>query len=240
MRNSGTIVCLLGLVALPALAAASTKESCRNMPSKPIPAEIMTAGFYEAHPDIRWRNIALEAYKKREYATAMRDFKRAAGYADKFSQFMVAHMYWEGLGTVTDATLAYAWADLAAEREYHNFVTQREAYWAQLSEQQRAEAVHRGQSVYDRYADSVTKPNLEKRLRLAARNMTGSRTGLVTGPLLVTDTKGNDISATVYYDQTYYQPEMYWCDQDAYWSRPMRSSVEVGLPQTAPAEIDRP
>jgi hypothetical protein len=240
MRNSWVAVFLTGLVALPALAAASTEDACRNLSSKPIPAEIMTAGFYDAHPDMRWRNAALEAYKKRNYSKALRDFKRAANYADKFSQLMVAHMYWEGLGIAADQPLAYAWMDLAAERNYRNFVAQREAYWAQLDEQQRAEAVHRGQAVYVRYSDSVTKPNLERELRLATRSMTGGRTGLVTGALYVTDVNGNDISGSVYYDPTYYRPEMYWCDQDAYWSRPMRSNVEVGPPQTASPDVDTP
>jgi TPR repeat protein len=240
MRKSWAVAALAALGALPALAATSTENTCPNMSSMPIPAEIMTAGFYDAHPDLRWRNAALDAYKKRNYATALRNFKRAANYADKFSQFMVAHLYWEGLGVAADQPLAYAWVDLAAERGYHDFAAQRESYWAQLDGQQRAEAVHRGQAVYTRYSDSVTKPNLERALRLATRNMTGGRTGLVTGPLSVTDVSGNFISAAVYYDQTYYQPEMYWCYEDAYWSRPMSPSVEVGLPQTTSPDIGRP
>lgn len=240
MRNSWAVALLAAFGASPVLAAASTAGACASRASKPIPAEIMTAGFYEAHPDMRWRNAALDAYKRHNYASALRNFKRAANYADKFSQFMVAHMYWEGLGTDADQPLAYAWADLAAEREYYNFASQREAYWAQLDGQQRADAVHRGQALYARYSDSVTKPNLERELRLATRNMTGSRTGLVTGALYVTDVNGHDIPGSVYYDQTYYQPDMYWCDQDAFWSRPMRPNVEVGLPETTPPNIGTP
>lgn len=240
MRNSWAVAFLAVFAAAPALAAAPTEDACASVSAKPIPAEIMTPGFYQAHPDMRWRNAALDAYKKGQYATALRYFKRAASYADKFSQFMVAHLYWEGLGVAADHPLAYAWVDLAAERGYHDFAAQRESYWAQLDEQQRAEAVHRGQAVYTRYSDSVTKPNLERALRLATRNMTGGRTGLVTGPLSVTDVSGNYISAAVYYDQTYYQPEMYWCYEDAYWSRPKSPSVEVGLPQTTSPDIGTP
>lgn len=240
MRNSWAVAFLAVFAAVPALAAAPTEDACAGVSEKPIPAEIMTPGFYQAHPDMRWRNAALDAYKKGQYAAAFRYFKRAANYADKFSQFMVAHMYWEGLGTDADQPLAYAWADLAAEREYHNFASQREAYWAQLDGQQRAAAVHRGQALYARYSDSVTKPNLERELRLATRNKTGSRTGLVTGALYVTDVNGHDISGSVYYDQTYYQPEMYWCYEDAYWSRPRSPNVEVGLPQRTSPDIGTP
>jgi hypothetical protein len=240
MRNSRAIALLAVFAALPALAAPPIEDACPSVSSKPIPAEIMTPGFYEAHPDMRWRSAALDAYKKGRYATALSNFKRAANYADKFSQFMVAHMYWEGLGTNADPPLAYAWVDLAAEREYYNFASQREAYWAQLDGQQRAQAVHRGQALYARYSDSVTKPNLERELRLATRSMTGSRTGLVTGALYVTDANGHDISGSVYYDQTYYQPDMYWCNQDAFWSRPIRPNVEVGLPETTSPNIDTP
>lgn len=200
----------------------------------------MTAGFFEAHPDMRWRSVALGEYKKQNYTKAMRDFKRAAKYADKFSQSMVAHMYWEGLGTTPDLPLAYAWMDLAAEREYYNFVVQREAYWTQLNENQRAEALRRGQLVYTEYSDSITKPNMDKALRQATRNITGSRTGYVSGGLYVTDVNGNEIPASIYYDKTYYQPESYWCDQDAYWSRPMNPNVDVGLPQTVAPDIEKP
>lgn len=245
MRKSRIALLLLGIAASPALAnpPATTSpagDTCRNMPAKPIPVEIMTAGFFAAHPDMFWRSVALAAYRKQSYSKAMRDFKRAASYADKFSQSMVAHMYWEGQGTAADHALAYAWMDLAAEREYYNFVTQREIYWAQLNEQQRAAAVQRGQAVYAEYRDSVTKPNMEKELRRTAQRMTGSRTGFVSPGLYVSGTDGNFMPGSVYYDKTYYQPERYWCDQDAYWSRPMNPNVEVGLPHTVSPDVEKP
>ena len=244
MRKSRITLLLLGIAASPAFAnppaAAPGSEACRNMPAKRIPVEIMTTSFFEAHPDMRWRSVAMAAYKKQNYPKAMRDFKRAASYADKFSQSMVAHMYWEGQGTAADHPLAYAWMDLAAEREYYNFVAQRELYWAQLNEQQRAAAVQRGQAVYAEYRDSVTKPNMEKELRQATQRMTGSRTGYVSSALYVSDTDGNLIPGSIYYDKTYYQAERYWCDQDAYWSRPMNPSVEVGLPHTVSPEVEKP
>ncbi|WP_313401451.1 sel1 repeat family protein [Stenotrophomonas sp.] len=236
---------LFGLATFPALAASPTASSkgeiaCRNMPAKPIPAEIMTDSFFQAHPDMRWRSVALGEYKKGNYVQAMRDFKRAASYADKFSQSMVAHMYWEGLGVPVDRPLAYAWMDLAAEREYHNFAAQREIYWAQLNEQQRSEAVERGKPVYADYSDSVAKPKMERQLQQAVQNITGSRTGFVSAGLYVSDIHGNMIPGSIYYNKTYYQPEQYWCDQDAYWSRPMNPSVEVGLPDTLPPEPGEP
>lgn len=231
---------VLALCPVAAWSAPPTAETCRTMPAKRIPADIMTNSFLDAHPDLRWRSVALGAYKKGEFTKALSDFKRAARYADKFSQSMVGHMYWNGEGTNVDRALGYAWTDLAAERGYHNFLSQRENYWSQLSDEHRADAVQRGQAIYAEYRDSVSKPRMEEVLRRALQRMTGSRTGQVGSGLYVTPREGPSagqaIPGQIFYDKTYYQPELYWCDQDAYWSRPMNPSVEIGEPESVPAQ----
>ena len=81
---------------------------------------------------------------------------------------------------------------------------------------------------------------MEKELRRAAQKMTGSRTGHVSSGLYVSGTDGTLMPGSIYYDKTYYQAEQYWCDQDAYWSRPMNPNVEVGLPDTVAPELEKP
>lgn len=242
MRTPGLLLLVLTFTPWAVMAAPSEQE-CRTMPARRIPADIMTDSFLQAHPDLRWRSIALAAYKNGEFPKALHDFKRAASYADKFSQSMVGHMYWEGEGTEVDRALAYAWTDLAAERAYHNFLSQREIYWAQLDEQQRADAVQRGQAVYAEYRDTVAKPRMEKVLRRQMQKITGSRTGFISAGLYVIPadgpSRGQLIPGPIFYDRVYYQPDLYWCQQDAYWSRPMNPSVEIGQPDTVPTATDK-
>lgn len=58
----------------------------------------MTEGFLSAHPDLRWRREGLHAYANKRYDEAMSYFLRAARYADKPAQAMIAQMYWNGVG----------------------------------------------------------------------------------------------------------------------------------------------
>src|SRR3546814_3071942 len=70
---------------------------------------ILTEGFLSSHPDMRWRREGLYSYNQEEYDIAMDQFLRAARYADKPSQAMIAEMYWKGIGVPRDRELGYAW-----------------------------------------------------------------------------------------------------------------------------------
>ncbi|SFS10871.1 hypothetical protein SAMN04487782_3660 [Stenotrophomonas maltophilia] len=250
MNTHMRMFCLVVLaMAAPDVAvAAAPALECRLQPAKPIPRDVLTNGFFEAHPDLRWRGRALGLYREGKYAQALRSFRTAALYADKFSQSMVARMYWQGVGTAVDRPLAYAWMDLAAERMYHDFLRQRELYWEQLDETERAQAVHRGQAVYARFGDAQAKPRMERKLRQGLGQITGSRTGHISPGLMVASRSGPDampglvtppVPAQLVYDKAWWDPQRYWCNQDAFWARPLDASVEVGeleqLPNLPPA-----
>ena len=98
---------------------------------------MLNAGFLDAHPDLNNRLRGMDAYRKGEFATALRYFMRAAYYADKPSQAMVAEMHSLGQGTSKDLVLAYVWMDMAAERGYLPFLGLRERYWDALSDAER-------------------------------------------------------------------------------------------------------
>ena len=203
-------------------------------PRAEIDPAVLTEGFLAAHPDLRWRREGIEAFEKGRHAEAMTYFQRAARHADKPSQAMVAGMYWDGQGVARDRALGYAWMDLAAERQYPDFVLFRERYWSQMTEPERASALERGQAVYAEYGDAVAKPRLETILRRERRKTTGSRLGFVgnltiipqTGPLAGS---GMTLSGEQYYAKEYWEPEAYWQLQDEIWRAPQREGkVDVG------------
>lgn len=144
------LICMPGLLFLSLLpvVAHGSNPPCSERPREPIPERIMGSTFFNSHPDLQSRAEGLRAWRERRYVQAMRHFRTAAHHADKLSQAMLAQMHWEGLGTPVDHALGYAWMDLAAERGYHNFVQLRELYWSQLTPEEQADAVERGQAIW--------------------------------------------------------------------------------------------
>lgn len=221
------LACLFTLFATPALAREDAEQPTFDAGDR----EVMTsAGFMSAHPDLRWRTEGLAALEEDRAGDALGYFKRASRYADKPSQAMVAEMLWTGTGTPMDRPLAYAWMDVAAERAYIPFLAKREQYWSALSEAERKEALAVGAAIYDEYNDSVAKERLERLLRRAKRNVTGSRTGFVGNLQVMVPGPGGimlTIDGSRYYDEQYWEPEHYWAWQDSMWKDPPTGTVSV-------------
>jgi len=209
-----------------------------------ISPEMMTEGFLAAHPDLRWRREGLHAYANGRYAEAYRHFLRAARYADKPAQAMLAEMHWKGIGVPQDREIGYAWMDLAAERLYSAFVVLRESYWQQLDAAQRTQAIERGQALLAEYGDGAAKPRMAKVLQ-RHRGGTGSRVGFVgnleiipfTGPNASGMSGGGlRISGEDYYAPKYWQAERYFEWQDEAWDAlPRTGRVKVGELERADA-----
>jgi hypothetical protein len=240
MRRALLFVALL--LCSPAILAADEKSNAPPDPTADPP--MMTAGFLSWHPDLRYRLHGLEAMKKKQYEDAFKFFQRAAFYADKPSQGMVAEMYWNGQGTEKDPVLAYAWMDLAAERGYRGFLGLRERYWNSLDARQRGEAIERGRAVYARYGDAVAQPRLATQLRRGRKQVTGSRTGFSGNLQIMVPGPGGfpSIDGTKFYDQRYWDPKQYQQWHDSIWAEPRVGKVSVGqieqmesrIPATAP------
>src|SRR5690606_16599770 len=94
-----------------------------------LPEIIESDTFRNGHPDIRWRQDGMQALERNDPRRAFDYFQRAARHADKPSQAMVAEMLWTGRGVIRDRPLAYAWMDLAAERQQRDLLIKREYYW---------------------------------------------------------------------------------------------------------------
>ena len=222
---------------LPPLAWAKTNEYDRDQ----VIANART--FINQHPDLLHRQRGLIAYKKGHYGEALFHFKMAAKFADKPSQGMMAEMLWKGEGAPADRPLAYAWIDLAAERNYPTMVISREKMWSMLSESEQKKAVAQGQKIYEVYGDSVAKPRMEAALVKEKRNsVTGSHLGFATtlaissnDPKSVDDgAASHGIEGEFFYQEKLWQPSEYWKWQDATWQHPIAGNVNIGPLQTNP------
>lgn len=219
------------LLALPLAATAGTTEVEPR-------TEVLTAGFLRYHPDIKHRLDGVQAMERGDPAAALDAFRKAARWADKSSQAMVAEMLWKGQGTAVDRAGAYAWMDLAAERGYRPFATLRERYWAQLDAAERERALAVGQSVYADFGDAVAKPRLERELKRGSRQVTGSRVGSVGALRIMIPGPGGSwmtVDGETYYARHYWQPKAYFEWQDQIWRDPPTGTVEVGELQDAAA-----
>jgi len=220
------IPCLLlalGLL-LPAVDLAASERRT------PDPRIIGSEGFLNAHPDMKYRQAGLEAYERGDLERAMAQFKRAARYADKPSQGMVAEMLWRGEGVAEDRAAAYAWMDLAAERHFRVMLIQRESYWEALTAEERERALQIGEELYAELGDVVAKPRLERAMRRAKSKSTGSRTGFVGNLVIQFDTPAGPVTidGASYYHPDFWEPKRYWAWQEQHWKSAPRGVVDIG------------
>lgn len=183
----------------------------------------------EYHFDQVFRENGFEAYKRGDFEWARRHFLSAARYADKASQLAISNLYANGEGVARDLALAYAWADLAAERGFPKFVARREQLWEQLTDGERERAIDEGTRLYAEYGDAVAKKRHQLQLdRVVFRTMgrrpslkgavdtyvfggcSGSRNpggSLLSGGCFVPD----------YFDDENWASRDYWRVQDSVW-----------------------
>jgi hypothetical protein len=172
MKVQSEFLLLCVLAAGPALADEPLKLVSASFMD--VDAQLKTA---QGHPNEEWRLNGLKSYQSGRYDEAVGRFERAAGYADKYSQHYLSLIYWHGQGVPADRVRGYIWADLAAERGSRKLLAIREKMWAELTAQERDQAVRDGVRYYDLYGDAITKPRAEAEIRRFARGMTGSRIG---------------------------------------------------------------
>jgi len=228
-------IIFISVLMLAALASAPLALAKKPLPD-PAQLAVNTQGFLSAHPDMRWRQMAMEHYLAGNYEDALGDFMRSARFADKGSQAMVAEMIWTGQGTTVDRARGYAWMDLAAERGYKDFLKLREIYWNEMNPSERDQAIGIGQEIYAEYGDDVAKPRLARKINQGRRNVTGSRTGF-GGNLSILVPYANSwisIPADKYYADEFWQPAEYFKWQDNLWHEYQRGRVQVGALEVVP------
>ncbi len=219
------------ILALLLCIASGTVAAQRSQPSQKDPTidpKMVAAGFLDSHPDLLYRSRGLERYGEKNHPEAFKQFKRAAWYSDKPSQAIIGEMLWIGLGADKDRGLAYVWMDLAAERGYRSFSEKRDMYWQQLDEHERARAKQQGPAIRAEYADAVAGERLASVLRRERRQMTGSRLGSSTSPLVVYVPGVGSIDGSQYYNPKYWDPVQYREWQDSIWTEVRIGRVNVG------------
>jgi hypothetical protein len=196
--------------------------------------------YLNAHPDLKHRTEGWFAYEAGDHARAMAEFRSAARYADKLSQAMVAELLWQGLGVERDRPAAYAWADLAAERGYPQFVQLREQYWRQLDADERARASEVGRSLQVEYADVSARPRMAEFLRKAQRRDRQSSMYLRPQEVSVPDRAGraSRVPGHIFHAQKYWDPVQYQAWQDSLWMPPREGEVSVGDVEQVEAPAD--
>jgi uncharacterized protein len=201
------------------------------------------------HPNERFRFAGAKGAAAGHWEYAFANFRRAARYADKYSQHRISMLYWHGCGVERDPSAAYAWADLAAERLYPDFIVLRERMWNALDETQRARAIEIGREIYAEYGDAVAKPRFAAALGQAKRKTTGSRTGFQNRLVVSAKPIGADprekalrlCSGTSVaqigdlYRKERWTPKTYWTQQDTHWRT---GTVLVGALQDVEARKD--
>lgn len=253
MRRSPALFTMLGALAVatlagPAASAAPAVDAAAATAQEQAMAETDRSSLRDfdlrrrlaaTHPNELYRLYGAEAAGKGQWRDAATNFRRAARYADKYSQHRLSLIYWHGLDGPADRALAYVWADLAAERRYPQFVLLREKMWLEMGPSERDRALREGVALYREYGDEAAKPRFERALARSRSAITGSRLGATTDRLRVTTSSGgpalfdpgDSVDLSPMYAAWRLDSRRYWAVEDAVWQH---GSVEVGPSEVVP------
>ncbi len=204
------------------------------------------------HPDLFGEFTGVRYYTQRNYSGARKYFEYGARYADKFSQLSLGLMYINGEGGQKDPVTGEAWLELAAERNYADFVATRDRVKATLSPEQLEQAQRIRDELTLRYGDAVAKPRMATQLALGKMQITGSHLGAFGLILHVTSKSGCRGTSVIggqsvpeagcggdsIYADSRWNPDQYFASRDAQW----KATVTVGAiaPGNAPAPSTPP
>jgi len=247
----------LATLALGTIVAASSVPAFAQSSDESLQIALLNnSRVVAAHPDLLYRDLGVQAYKAGDKQAAVGWLLKAASYADKPAQAMLAAMYWNGDGIPRDRPLGYAWMDLAADRGYRDLLVQREKYWAQLDAAERERTVTEGRGIHGKYNDEQGLRRLDRALQRKADQATGSRTGfggnnltvrlrdgaaghpltpaLDGGPVVL---GGTPVRGSDYYSPTLWSAAPYAKLKDRVWEQAHAEmgTVEVGPLQSLPA-----
>jgi hypothetical protein len=145
----------------------------------------------ERTPSAQHMAPALRAYRHGNYGVALRRFERAAFWADKLAQYNIGVIHYLGQGVEPDPARAWAWFELAAERDYPVMETYSAQVWDELdaAQRERAQQILRDE-LTPLYGDSTAIERTRRHMRRDFRRATGSRLGRTSTRLTVFEVKG--------------------------------------------------
>ena len=120
--------------------------------------------------------------------------------------------------------------DLASKSGIHRLITALEERGFIRRLAHRARALEIGPGLYAEFGDEVAKTRLERELRFAKRNTTGSRVGSVGALTIVIPTPGGSevVDGTAFYDEKFWNIDQYVQWQDNDWKQHGEGTVDVG------------
>lgn len=155
--------------------------------------------YNEHTPSFQAMRSAKRAYEAGQHFSALSGFKSAARWADKFAQFNVGAMYLRGEGTEFDPVRAWAWFELAAERDYPDMVETADNLWRKLDAGQHRQAQSILQDeLLPKYGDDVAIEKTARKMQRELREATGSRLG-AAGSLQIIDGDGRRREGAEYF-----------------------------------------
>jgi hypothetical protein len=181
MPKQIAIAALLSLALTPMIMVHAASDP-RDDPAVQKKLRAMANADTDWHPDLAGEFNGMRAYAHGDYEKAMQEFLSGAYYGDKLSQLSIGLMYLNGEGVAKDPVTAYAWLDLASERDFDTFNATRDRVKATLSGEQLDQAQTLRVTLGETYADDIAKPRLTWQLRHGQMiSITGSRTGFNAG-----------------------------------------------------------
>lgn len=184
------------------------------------------------HPNERHRLYAQVAAADGRLNDAVKLFRIAARYADKYSQLRLALIYWQGTGAAQDRVEAYIWADLAAERGYPLFLAIREQMWRELTHEQQAAALQRGPALHAQFGDAIAKQRFKWKLARSTSRAHAKRIDDVqvsSGKWLrgMVDSFEEQEAWKLAYAPSRVEPDQYWAIEDRIMTKGVGSNVTV-------------
>jgi uncharacterized protein len=143
----------------------------------------------------------MEDYNNGRLFSARHYFLVAARYGDKVAQYNLGVIHYLGEGIPADPARGWAWFDIAAERGYPQMVETALDVWDELDEAGREAGMAYREELEARFADAIVVPRVANMMERQRRNVTGSRTGFVSGMLQVVDRNGVTRSGDEFYAQ---------------------------------------
>lgn len=126
---------------------------------------------------IRAQKKAEKAFEAGDYDRAMWFYrKELAPIGDKYSQYMIGHMYANGLGVTRNVVRAAAWFQVAAERGHEGIIETSEAFQQQLSPEQVVAASQTAETLREELGDIALLKREIRRDMDRLRDVTGTRT----------------------------------------------------------------
>lgn len=244
------VECCVGMIAmLFAVAPAHAEDDALKEPGIQTRLRAMASASTWFHPDLFGEFNGMRYYAHRQYKDALESFEIGARYADKLSQLSIGLMHMNGEGTPKDPVTAYAWLDLAAERDYPDFVATRDTLKATLTPEQLAQATALRAKLAEKYGDSVAKHRLAVQLHQGQMQLTGSRTGFdfgvstirtapgCGGPMIVVGGQEQpQVGCGSVFAKTWWDPRLYFAARD----REYKATVTVGAVKEQGAAIKKP